>query len=298
MEYLHDFFQAILFAGYCYVHYGGKFLTVKRQVILHMIFTVTALFIFPISLSSSNISLNQQNPQLGIITTLFVSVGIPMFIISSTAPLLQKWFSHLDHVHAKDPYFLYAASNAGSLFALISYPIIFEPLFGISQQTELVKVLFIFLIIMLGICTIISFRDNAHTILHIETTPKQNINWLQRFNWFALAFLPSSLLLGVTTYITTDVASAPLFWIIPLIIYLLTFILVFSKEIIFSYNRILCLQAFFIIFTIILVAGPPMNAAWGKLAILLAVFLLTAYICHFQLAQQRPDVRCNTLLLT
>jgi hypothetical protein len=180
------------------------------------------LLSLPIGLSGTVAEPDVSHPVLWLMQTLFLSVGAPMFVISSTAPLLQKWFSHTDHPSAQDPYFLYAASNLGSLLALVSYPTLVEPLLDHSQQKACGRRIY-----CVGRCTNnLAFLFSEHYSplrpdLRASTliTPIETITWPRRLR-VASFVAPSSLLLhGVTTYVTTDIASVP-FWIAPLALYL------------------------------------------------------------------------------
>ncbi len=192
------------------------------------------------------------HPILWLMHTLVTSVGIPIFIISSTAPLLQKWFSNTRHPSAHDPYFLYVASNLGSLFALISYPTLIEPFFDLQQQTRLISIGLIVLVIGLLICATL-FHTHFSQLLperitEDEATKNIPLTWQQRMYWLLLSFIPSSLLLSVTTFITTDIAAVPFLWIIPLALYLLTFVIVFARKPLISHDRAMRAQVFFVIF--------------------------------------------------
>ena len=286
------FFQAILFVGYMYVHFAGRLLGLKGQAIFHGVLIVIAAVIFPISLSSSNIFIFESQPEWGILKSLWISLGAPLFIISCTAPLLQKWFSQLSHTQAKDPYFLYATSNLGSLIALLAYPILIEPNLGVIKQKEYATILFSMLGVSIVVCLIIFlFGAKQQKFAQTDNTSDNNIviNWNQRVRWLLLSFAPSSLLLGVTTHITTDIAAVPLFWIIPLALYLLTFIFAFAQKSYLPYDRILELQAFLIALVIIITLAPFIDATWGKLILQLLVFFTTAFVCHRELANCRPS---------
>src|SRR5205085_11108618 len=206
----------------------------------------------PIALSTSTINTvpTEGNPAFWLITRLALIVGLPFFVLATTGPLLQHWFAATRHTHARDPYFLYAASNAGSLIALIAYLALLEPRFTLPRQSRLWTIGYALLIALMIFCVLALARsrneqaadddqtatDQAQITNNQEqiTTNTQPLSFRRRLRWLALAFVPSSLMLGVTTFISTDIASLPLLWVIPLALYLLTLILAFARRQIFS----------------------------------------------------------------
>lgn len=160
--------------------------------------------------------LQQGNPTLGVLETLLFSIGLPFFIISASNPLLQSWFSRRQHHRAVDPYFLFAASNAGSLIALVAFPLVLEPSLGLNEQYKLWRVGFGVLVTLM--CAIALALKPLATVsidgTHYkevrssatEDAPNNGFSVWCRLRWLALSFFPSSLILGVTTYITADVA--------------------------------------------------------------------------------------------
>src|SRR6185369_12264994 len=210
-------------------------------------------------------------------------------------PLLQGWFSRLRHYLAGDPYFLFAASNAGSLLALIAFPVVLEPSLGVNQQLQLWRIGFA---ILVTLTCVIAFAlkplANVSTkATHLSTTDSEPINkidWYRRLRWLALAFVPSSLMIGVTTYITADVAAVPLLWVIPLALYLLTFVLAFTKNQFASsalLNRLMMVAA--LVVTLIISSGAT-EPAWALILANLGFFFVAAWVCHRRLANLRPAV--------
>src|SRR6185436_15534508 len=121
------FFQAALLGGYAYAHATTAWLGIRRQTILHLALLAVPLAVLPLGVDAGRLPGGEANPVLGVLVLLSLSVGLPFFVVSATAPLLQQWFSHTGHRAARDPYFLYAASNLGSMLALLSYPALIEP---------------------------------------------------------------------------------------------------------------------------------------------------------------------------
>ena len=227
------FFQGILLLGYCYAHASIKFLGVKKQSILHLLVLLLPTLVLPIGFGEATSPPTESNPIPWLLWQLLIWVGPPLFAISASAPLLQKWFSSTSHPDANDPYFLYAASNFGSLAILLAYPLIIEPAFDSFNQSKIWMYGY-FLYITLVFFIVYKVRPVNHGNVHIITSTEiKNSN---RVFWVIASLVPSSLLLGVTTAITTNIAAAPLLWIIPLALYLLTFIIVFSKRPILSHS--------------------------------------------------------------
>ena len=227
---------------------------------------------------------------LWLVGRLFVTVGLPFFALSASAPLLQSWFTRTGHAAADDPYFLYAASNLGSLFALLAFPLALEPLTTLSQQSRLWTVVFVALMAMVVACAVVARQTSAR---HVDTSaaPAPTISgtdWRTRALWIALAFVPSSLLLGVTSYITTDVASAPLLWVIPLALYLLSFVVTFARRPAISLSRSLTGQAASLCLVLLLFMMPTPPLGMVIPAHYLAFFFV-ALACHGMLAARRPE---------
>ena len=229
------FFQAALLAGYCYAHGLIRFLPASRTGFVHLLVCAAALVSLPIALPQSFGEPPAGEPylwQLGLFT---VAVGLPFFAVSANAPLLQAWFAATGHPHGRDPYFLYGASNLGSLLALLSYPLLLEPMLGLKQLSATWTLGFVVLIAALAVSFLAVWRAR-----HLRTTPlvagaeaaspAARPTWSRRLAWIGLALVPSALLTAFTNHVTMDVASAPLLWVLPLALYLLTFVLVFRDR--------------------------------------------------------------------
>ncbi len=228
------FFQAALLAGYAYAHAAPAWLGLRRQVIVHVVLLLAPLIVLPIAIGPEWSPAGDAHPVPWLLGLLAVAVGLPFFVVSTSAPLLQKWFAGTGHDSARDPYFLYGASNIGSMLALLAYPTVVEPFLPLADQSRLWQIGYILLVGSAMICAMLLWRSSAHAApdaVAVESTPAEAPTQLtrrQRLHWIALAFVPSSLMLGVTTYFTTDIAAIPLLWVAPLAIYLLSFILVFA----------------------------------------------------------------------
>ncbi|MFI5326645.1 MAG: spermidine synthase, partial [Candidatus Rokuibacteriota bacterium] len=233
------FFQAALLGGYAYAHASTARLRPSRQALLHLIVLAVPLAVLPLAVNPRLLRGGEANPVLDVLTLLSVSVGLPFLVVSATAPLLQKWFTHTGHPAARDPYFLYAASNLGSMLALLGYPTLVEPRLPLQgpswlTQTTLWSVGYGVLAMLTALCALTLWWKPASAVAAAteeaaDAPAEPSPGWRRRLHWIALAFVPSSLLLGATTYITTDLAAVPLLWVLPLAIYLLTFILAFGR---------------------------------------------------------------------
>src|SRR5262245_2082266 len=208
------FFQALLLAGYAYALLLSQRLSLRNQAILHALFLLAAGLVLPFAFSNRAVSSlpTQSSPIAWVLTTLLITVGPPFLLLSATAPLLQRWFSHSTHRAARDPYFLYAVSNAGSMLALLAFPFLLEPAFAIKTKSWIWAIGYVVLVMLVITCAVLLNGRNAATghIAVVEEQPVVTVEPAQRFEWVLLAFVPSSLMLGVTTFIATDVASVPL----------------------------------------------------------------------------------------
>ncbi|HFD11280.1 MAG TPA: spermidine synthase [Crenotrichaceae bacterium] len=290
------FYQSLLFFGYLYAHVSSTRLQYTHQIVLHLGIFALSLALLPVGLSENTAPSADSNPLFWLLGTLAVVIGLPFFVVSTTAPLLQKWFSELGHNSSDDPYFLYAASNAGSLLALLSYPFLIEPVIGLTQQTLFWSVGYAAFGICLGSCAYLYWKfhssQNQEQLAktqseEITETPLQSSTIM---HWLALAFVPSSLLLGVTNHISTDIAAAPLLWILPLSLYLLSFVIVFSRQGDRFHPLMVAIQP---IILLPLIAFSFINPAaipyWLNLVINLLAFFAAAMVCHGQLAINRPS---------
>lgn len=284
------FFQSMLLLGYLYALASSRWLSPRAQAAVHIsLLMLIAIYLFRSPARAPLLTAVQQaNPTRWLLENLLYSVGPPFFIISASNPLLQSWFSKLQHRLSVDPYFLFAASNAGSLIALVAFPLLLEPALGLNVQYRFWRVGFAVLVI---VTTVIALTLKPVPSSAIESdSSATKIPVVRRLRWLALSFVPSSLMLGVTTYITSDVASVPLLWVIPLALYLLTFVLAFSRKQFASpasLRRSVMVAA--LVVTLILASGAT-EPAWALILANLGFFFVAAFMCHGQLANDRPPV--------
>ncbi len=210
------FFQIMLLLGYIYAHLTTKLLGVRWQAWLHLSVMALIFLFLPIGVAQGWTPPLEDAPVLWLIGLFTVSVGLPFFAVATNAPLLQRWFSHTGHRTAADPYFLYGASNLGSILALLSYPLVIEPLLTSHQQSRAWGWAYAVLVGLLAICAVTLWRRYSPATDSVSSQPTTtdvsptSLTMSQRLHWLVLAFVPSSLLLGVTMHITTDVAAVPL----------------------------------------------------------------------------------------
>jgi hypothetical protein len=284
------FFQAALLAGYLYAHLSVRWLGLKRQSLLHGAVLLLAFAALPIALPEGWLPPPGVTPAVWQIGLMAAGVGLPFFAVSATAPLLQRWFAHAGHARSADPYFLYSASNIGSVAALIGYPLLFEPLMRLGQQGWAWTGGYALLVLLIGVCGWVlwtRFVANPPGVVGEDLELSSDISWRRRGMWVLLAFAPSSLMLGVTLHISTDVAAVPLLWVAPLALYLLSFVIVFARRPLLRHRWMLTLQ----VPALVLLAATMSwshNFLWIELLIHLDIFFIAAMVCHGELAARRP----------
>jgi hypothetical protein len=302
------FFQTALLVGYAYAHLLQRVNSVRTQVIVHMAALVLAGASFwPLRISELMGDPATANPTLWLLGVLTLSLGAPFAVLSATAPLVQAWHARVfERENDAEPYALYAASNVGSLIALLAYPIVVEPFVRLHSQTLGWSIAYIsFALVMAGVALIVWRRGQlpegpgrapplAETpagVLEHEPPPVQGptrVTWRDRVLWVVLAAIPSSLMLGVTTYITTDVGSAPFLWVGPLALYLLTFVIAFQAKPWLSRDGVLLFQGAFLAGAVVLLPFS-VGSFLLELVLQLTCFFLTALMCHQALVARRPS---------
>jgi hypothetical protein len=284
------FFQAHLLAAYSYVHLTTTWLDVRRQAAFHAGLVVLLVLVVWTDLAgaapgTSSAAALGRHPTRELLRLLLTTIGLPFFVVATTAPLLQRWFAALGHAAARAPYFLYGVSNLGSLLGLLAYPFVIEPNLGLAQQQKLWDGGCLVLAILTLVCAAAAGVSSGAPAWEAAERPAPG-SWL---GWVALAFVPSSLLLGVTTALTTDLAPLPLLWVVPLALYLLSFVIVFARRPMLPHA--LMVRAL----PLAVMALVPVLAAGLVQPFLIPLHLLTfflaAMVCHGELAELRPQVR-------
>lgn len=357
------FFQGVLLVGYGYTHLLTTTQPARRQVIIQGVLLFLPFLVLPFSLGEWNPP-TDSNPIFALIFKLTLMVGLPFFLVSTTAPLLQKWFIHTDDPAAQDPYFLYGASNFGSMLSLALYPTVVEPFLQVTPledestyrtQVHLWTAGYATFVALVGGCAYVVWkalqrkaaapsqptpiaaptpaptsalatavttskrrgaRLGSDTSAKPSETPapseklpdvtlpnlSDDLTLWRRLRWIGLAAAPSSLMLGVTNYMTTDIAAIASFWIIPLALYLLTFILVFARWPVVwvgtPHNIMMFLQPMVLLLLILkMIANVTLPPKWGMwetplaFALNLGAFMATTLMCHGELAKDRPSTK-------
>jgi hypothetical protein len=283
------FFQAVLLVGYGYAHVSRK-LGLRARAITHVALQIAALALLPIAIDTGALADASSDPIGPLLLALTLSVGFPFLVVSASAPLFQDWFGMTTHPDADDPYHLYAASNAGSMLSLLAYPIVIEPNLDVIAQTHWWRGGFALLTLLTIGAAVMAWRNRSDEATEpAEELKDPEISWRLRAYWIFAAFIPSSLLLGATTTLTTDVATVPLFWVVPLALYLLTFILVFAQKKVLRHEwMVRALPVVMTPFVVVLVMELN-RPLWLVAGLHLLVFFVMAMVFHGELARTRPS---------
>ncbi len=284
------FFQAALLTGYAYSHLSIRLLGLRRQAILHAVLVIASLAFLPPSFEGVTPP-RDGNPILWLLANLATRIGLPFVVLSSFGPIAQRWLAHTDAKRG-DPYFLYAASNLGSLLALLAYPLVFEPLLPLGSQSIVWSVAYAVVVVTVVVLAISVRRRGAESgapVVHENHLSA--VTNADRFRWLIYAAIPSSMLMGATSFISTDIASFPLLWVVPLVLYLLSYTLAFASKPPLPQSLMVKSEAHAIVLVALTmywaIALPGVFSALLHLALL----FLVAMVCHGELARTRPPVR-------
>jgi spermidine synthase len=286
------FYQILLLAGYIYAHVLGTRIRPSLQPILHLSLFIASIVFIHFTIPAERAAGASSSPVMTQLILMSGLVGLPFFVLSATAPLIQRWFFLATPQADQKVYLLYATSNLGSFLALLAYPFIVEPLLNVSDQILIWRVMQVSLFFMFTLCGLAvlnskkAIAKSEHAATIESATP---IKFERILLWLALAALPSSLSLGVTMTITTDIASIPLVWIIPLALYLLTFVIAFREHAPLSIKVTLPIAISVSMVFLVLELYPPASISIYGLAFALLSFFVTAYVCHRYLFELRPD---------
>jgi len=316
------FFQTTLLAGYLYAHESTRRLGVRRQSALHLGLVLVPLLVLPVGVPADWIPPAESNPVFGLLGLLAVAVGLPFLVVSTTAPLLQRWLAATSHSAAGDPYFLYRASNLGSVLGLLAYPLAMEPSIRLAEQGRVWSAGYGLLVLLVIACAVVVWRSRPSVAAagppavadaigaadaiddpRPATAPQLAasridgpVSAARRLRWIGLAFVPSSLMLGVTATITGDVAPLPLLWAMPLSLYLISFILVFAPGARMPRRHrwmVLALPGVVLLLLMLLLLDVN-HPLWIVLPLHLTGFFVAAMVCHGELARDRPPARSLT----
>ncbi len=288
------FFQAALLAGYAYAHFSVRLLGPRRQAMLHVALLALSLAALPLQLRTAAPPPAGSSSVVWLLILLTRSLGVPFVLLASGAPLAQRWFAASGHVRSSDPYFLYAASNLGSMLALLAYPFLIEPQLPLVAQRMTWSLGYAFAAALVAFSAWLTTRgvsNDSAVSVHPgipRASSSPTVTTRDRMTWIAYSAVPSSLLMGVTSYISTDVGAITLLWVIPLALYLLTFVLVFAARAPLQHRWMVLAQSQFLVVL-------PLALFWGvrlpgltSIALHVGALFIIAMVCHGELARKRP----------
>jgi len=289
------FFQLALLAGYGYAYGASRQRSLRRQLIVHAGLLAVPFLVLPVMIDRGLAAPPERNPVLWLLVLLAGTIGLPFLVLSSTASMLQLWFSRTTHPAARDPYFLYVASNLGSLLALAAYPVLVEPWLTIGAQSRLWAGGYSVFVVLTGACALTSCRQRARPPVLDEDAAhgKRELNTpmsvARRARWVAASFVPSSLMLAATSYLSTDIAAVPLMWILPLALYLLTFVVAFSRRASQAQTVAERTVPLLVVTLVLLMTTRAYLPLLMMFPLHLATVVFAGLLCHGKLAHDRPS---------
>jgi hypothetical protein len=286
------FFQMMLLAGYGYAFATSRWIDVLRHRVFHVLLVVAPLTMLPFA-TRGDWAPPSGHPLAWLLAMLFMVIGLPFFVLATTASVLQHWFTRTDHNAARDPYFLYVASNVGSLVALAAYPALVEPALPLDAQSRWWAAGYAAFAVLICACAIALSRARtdpwADSVPYLKTTIAERISIGRRLRWVLLSFVPASLMLGVTTYLSTDIAAVPLMWIVPLSIYLVTFVIAFGRTGRRAGAHAERVAPMLVVTLVTCMAAQIRGPLSIVIPLHLATFGVLALRCHTELANDRPS---------
>jgi hypothetical protein len=288
------FFQTTLLAGYAWAHFASNRLSFRLQALLQISVCLLPLAVLPIHLPRDSQPRVGHNPGPWIFLVASAAVGLPFLVLSTMAPTMQRWYAHLGRERQLNPYPLYAASNLGSIMALLAYPFLLEPFVGLSLQSRVWSLAYGVLILLVAGCAVWLARDSRKSVhepmvSQLKSTALPSPDIFQRLRWVLLAAVPASLMLGVTTTLTTDISPIPFLWVVPLAIYLLTFVLVFAERQVVPHELVVDrLPILFLLVLFFLLSHDAIPVFLTVIVNWLA-FFFACMVCHGELSRSRPD---------
>jgi hypothetical protein len=291
------FFQGALLVGYGYAHLLVRYVPAAQTGFVHLALSALAFLALPIAIPAGWSEPPLIDPYFWQLSLFAVAIGLPFVAVSANAPLLQAWFARTGQAGSSDPYFLYAASNLGSLIALLGYPFLFEPALGLKALASIWTGGFAALVLAIAACFLV-VRSRATTsggelaqVSGDAGPARADPDWITRATWVGLAFVPSALLTAFTTHVATDVASAPLIWVIPLTLYLATFVVVFRERALIPRPILLTLHAVAVILALLQLSQTEKETWFYSAGFGVAAFVTATLVAHRTLYEARPDAR-------
>ncbi|MGB5064895.1 MAG: class I SAM-dependent methyltransferase, partial [Candidatus Competibacter sp.] len=285
------FFQGALLLGYAYAHVLTTRFSPRAAVLTHLAVLVVAFLSLPIAVATGWGDAPASGTSFWLVGLFSVSVGLPFFAVAGNAPLLQAWFSRTGHAHAGDPYFLYGASNIGSLLALLAYPVLVEPSLTLADQSLAWKAGFGVLAVLVAASALVMLARNSaiSAVSGVDVAREDAAPGMRdRAVWVGLSFVPSALLVAVTAHVSTDVAAAPFLWVVPLALFLVTFIITFQRNPVLPHALMLKLQPFVMAPLAVSAIFIAPDSWFTALALALSAFFVSTMVAHGELVRRRP----------
>ena len=284
------FFQVSMLLGYSYAHWSAVHLGPRKSWLHVLLFTVSLLFL-PVALPAALKPPVQHTPILWVLAIASVSIGVPFTLLCTMGPTLQRWYSALRQPDSRDPYFLYSASNLGSMLGLLAYPILIEPHLTLRTQSRAWTATYGAFIVVAAACAwSVRHRQPAYDRAQQPST-ETSVRFREAVRWIVLASVPSSLMLGLTTYLATDIPPVPLLLVVPIALYLGTFILVFARKQLIRPDFLADRLPFVILVTVITMFLKVTGPLFFVILLHLITFFVTAMVCHGELARSRPSTQ-------
>jgi hypothetical protein len=288
------FFQGVLLAGYSLAHVSIRLFGIRHQPIVQLVLLLLPLAALPIGLPGNAAPGAHHDPNLWLLWVLAVAAGLPFLVITTASPVLQRWFSASGHSASHDPYFLYAAGNVGSLLGLLAYPTLIEPRLTLAEQAQMWAIAYAAFVVLAALCATRVLSSTA-AVMPAPATPVHvaPIAWRVRLRWIGMAAIPSALMIGTSTYLSTDVAAVPLLWVIPLALYLLSFVVAFgrrSRRTLDAISRSTVATSLAVAGLLLLILLEPalLLPIWLSVLVHGANLFFIALLVHRRLASERP----------
>ncbi|MGI5229493.1 hypothetical protein [Actinoallomurus sp. CA-142502] len=292
------FFQVVILMGYAYTHWSQRMLGARGRLLIQISLAIAPLFLLPFTVPAWSQTVGSTSPALWLLLTLTMVVGAPIAALSTIGALVQRWYSSSGLPRSDNPYFVFAAGNIGGMLALLAYPLVIEPMANLATQARWWMVaygVFIALAVACGLVMRFRFAGLSEAPAGTETVPPEQVSWARRARWLGLAFIPSSLMLGVTTRISAHIAAIPLIWVVPFALYVATLIIAFglrNQRWMTPTVMAAAISAAVVPWTLYLHRGLA-----ADIALCLALVLVAGLACHGLLARDRPAPRRLTEFL-
>src|SRR5712672_112628 len=281
------FFQGALLLGYGYAHLLSRILPPGRAALTHLIVLAASASTLPIGVAAGFDVPPASGIAFWLVGLFAASIGLPFVALSASAPLLQHWFAASGHRQAGNPYVLYAASNLGSFAALLAYPFVVEPLLPLREQARLWSIGFAALALLIAVAGLLVARRITADV-GIATAADAPPSLPDRLRWAALASVPAGLGIAVTSFVSTDIASAPFLWVFPLAMYLATFVAVFRDRPWFDHATMVALAPIVVAPVAVTLLGIVKTHWLAAIGVNLLAFAVLTLVCHGELYRRRP----------